>query len=452
MNDIKVERPSSLKKPFSQYHRRRLPLEDAVLTHSGPETAGGEYLRRFWQPIAMTDELGELPLKIRIMGEDLVLFRDGSGRIGCLDPHCSHRGTSLEYGVIEERGIRCCYHGWLYDIDGTILDTPNDPDSTLKERICHGAYPVREYCGLIFAYMGPPDATHEFPIYDVMALPEQELVPYSIYTPCNWLQVFENIMDPIHGVFLHTRIAGTQFSDSFGDLPMLEFYESDIGMYYITPRRVGDNIWVRINDVVLPNILRAAFIWESGYKEKQFARGSLIRWCVPVDDTSCLAIGFRLFNDQTDPDGIGKRDEIGKDRVDFIGQTGERSYEERQRIPGDYDAQVSQRPIALHALEHLQGSDRGVAMMRRMIREGQTAVAAGQEPQCVRALPDGCAIPTFGNDSVVRIPARPDTDDDELLWDVAHKIADIIKHNAGGNAVSRQQQIAREIAALSEPA
>ena len=451
MNDINMDRPSSLKTPNSQYHRRRLPSEDAGLTHAGPETPGGEYLRRFWQPIAMSDELGELPLKIRIMGEDLVLFRDGAGNIGCLEPHCSHRGTSLEFGVIEERGIRCCYHGWLYDIDGTILETPNDPDSTLKDRICHGAYPVREFGGLVFAYMGPPETTPEFPIYDVMALPDQKLVPYSIYTPCNWLQVFENIMDPIHGVFLHTRIAGMQFSEAFGDLPMLEFYESDVGMYYITPRRVGDNIWVRMNDVVLPNILRAAFIWESGLAEKSFARGSMIRWCVPVDDDSCLAIGFRLFNEQTDPEGIGKPDEIGKNRVDLIGQTGERSYEERQRVPGDYDAQVSQRPIALHALEHLQGSDRGIAMMRRMIREGQQSVADGEEPRCVRARPDGGAIPTYANDSVMRIPKRADIDDDQLLWQVALKISGIIERNAGSDAAARQSQITAEIAALSEP-
>jgi hypothetical protein len=198
--------------------------------------------------------------------------------------------------------------------------------------------------------------------------------------------------------------------------------------------------------------LRAAFIWEGGYAEKNFTRGSMIRWCVPVDDDSCLAIGFRLFNEQTDPNGIGSQEQIGKDRVDLIGQTGERPYEERQRIPGDYDAQVSQRPIALHALEHLQGSDRGIAMMRRMIREGQQAVGDGEEPRCVRALPDGGAIPTYGNDSVIRIPQRPGADDDRLLWEVSLKVADIIERNNVSDAVARQEQIVREVAALSEPA
>ena len=141
---------------YGAYHQREVPGEDAELTHVGPGTPAGEYLRRFWQPVAHVEDLKDLPIAIRIMGEDLVVFRDNRGRIGLLQRHCSHRGTSLEYGVVEEKGIRCCYHGWLYDVDGTILETPAEPpDSTYKERLCHGAYPVHEYCGLVFAYMGP---------------------------------------------------------------------------------------------------------------------------------------------------------------------------------------------------------------------------------------------------------------------------------------------------------
>ncbi|MSP52440.1 MAG: aromatic ring-hydroxylating dioxygenase subunit alpha [Alphaproteobacteria bacterium] len=444
-------RQRNLKQPLGQYYRRRSPAPDRALTDAGPDTPGGEYLRRFWQPVALSSELRDLPVKVKIMGEDLVLFRDRSGRVGCLEPHCSHRGTSLEFGAIEERGLRCCYHGWLYDIDGTILETPNDPESTLKDRLCHGAYPLHEYKGLVFAYMGPPESKPEFPIYDVGADPAQELVPYFIATPCNWIQVFENIMDPVHGVFLHTRIAGTQFSDSFGDLPLLEFHESDIGMYYITPRRVGERVWVRMNDVILPNILRAGFIWEDGYAEKHFTRGSLLRWCVPVDDESCLAIGFRLFNAETDPAGKGDKRAVGKESVDLIGQTGERPYTERQRIPGDYDAQVSQRPIAVHALEHLQGSDRGLAMMRRLIRDGQEVVAQRHEPKCVRGMP-GKIISTYCNDTVVRAPRRAAVDDDETLWRIGHAVASIVTDPSNGQGSARHERIVERVSALSEPA
>ena len=450
MNDAsEAPRPRSLKQPYGQYYRRRAPAPDRALAEAGPGTAGGEYLRRFWQPIALSAELKDLPLKVKAMGEEVVLFRDRSGRVGCLEPHCSHRGTSLEFGAIEERGLRCCYHGWLFDVDGTVLETPNDPASSLKDRICHGAYPVHEEKGLVFVYMGPPETKPEFPTYDIAADPAQDLVPYAITTPCNWIQVFENIMDPVHGVFLHTRIAGAQFSESFGDLPLLEFRESDIGMYYITPRRVGDHVWVRMNDVIMPNILRAGFVWEDGYREKFFTRGSLLRWCVPIDDESCLAIGWRLFNAETDPNGKGDRRAIGRESVDLIGQTGERPYAERQRIPGDYDAQVSQRPIAIHALEHMQGSDKGVAMMRRLIREGQEAVAAGREPKAVRGAA-GRIISTYCTDTVIRVPNRDGVDDQQTLWRLGHAVAEIVTDPANGQGVDRHARVAARVAALAE--
>ena len=124
---------------FDGYEKSSRPPEDAVLTRVGPGTPCGEYWRRFWFPVAMTREVTDVPLRIRILGEDLILFRDGSGRHGLLQLHCSHRNTSLEFGLIEERGISCCYHGWHYDIDGTILATPGDADSGVKNRVRHGA-------------------------------------------------------------------------------------------------------------------------------------------------------------------------------------------------------------------------------------------------------------------------------------------------------------------------
>ena len=113
-----------IKEPFSGYYHREVPEHDRELTEVGPGTPCGEYLRRFWHPVGMTSELKDLPKRIRIMGEDLVLFRDGRGKIGLLELHCSHRGTSLEFGMVERCGIRCCYHGWLYDVDGRVLETP----------------------------------------------------------------------------------------------------------------------------------------------------------------------------------------------------------------------------------------------------------------------------------------------------------------------------------------
>jgi nitrite reductase/ring-hydroxylating ferredoxin subunit len=152
--------------PYSGYYRQAVVPLDEKLARVGRGTPGGEYLRRTWQPVCLSSELGELPLKVTLLGEDLVLFRSRNGDLGLLDRHCSHRGASLEYGLPTDAGIQCCYHGWHFACDGRILDTPNDPRSSLKTRICHPAYPVHEYQGIIFAWMGPPEEMTEFASLD----------------------------------------------------------------------------------------------------------------------------------------------------------------------------------------------------------------------------------------------------------------------------------------------
>ncbi len=225
--------------------------------------------------------------RARILGEDLVLFRDKSGRLGCLDLHCSHRGTSLEFGVITERGLSCCYHGWLYDIDGTILETPGEPaNSAIRAELCHGAYPVREHGGLIFGYFGPIEEQPPFVVTDAAALDGNELHPYYLPFPCNWLQSHENAVDPYHSVFLHTRIAGVQFSEAFGILPSTSFKRTELGVLAITARRVGDLVWVRVSEDMLPNIAQFGPTWEDGTAEKLFVPPAITRWVVPFDDTS----------------------------------------------------------------------------------------------------------------------------------------------------------------------
>ena len=243
-------------KPLSAYHHREVPKEDEYLTHVGPGTPAGEYLRRFWQPVAYAYQLTDLPLRVEIMGEELVVFRDGRGEIGMLELHCPHRGTSLEFGLIEDAGIRCCYHGWLFDVAGRILDTPLEPpNSTLKDRLCHGAYPVREYKGMVFAYMGPPDKMPDFPIFDLYELPgynlEPDPLPGDDHKPCNWLQVVDNYLDPLHEEFLHARISGLQFYDKdrrpLAELAILgegQLVETPTGYMTLESRRVEDCVWV----------------------------------------------------------------------------------------------------------------------------------------------------------------------------------------------------------------
>lgn len=397
-------------KPYSAYERGELPPEEAELTHVGRGSPAGEYLRRYWQPVALSSELGELPLKVRMFGEDLVLFRAKNGSVGLLERHCSHRGTSLEYGICEDEGLRCCYHGWLFAVDGRILETPGDPPhSTLRHSICHGAYPAMEYKGLVFGYFGPPDKKPEFPVYDSFEYPGDRLVPYYITYPCNWLQVHENVMDPAHGVFLHTRISFSQFADVWGQLPEMDFVQTPTGMIYVTSRRWEGNVWVRSNDILLPNLAQVGHIWEDGAAPKEFSRVAITRWTTPIDDTTCRIIGWRHFHPDADPRGLADEAACGVESVDFFGQNGNRPYEDRQRIPGDYDAQVSQRPIAIHALENLTLCDRGVATLRRLLRREIQRMREGGDPGVSPLRSDGL-IPTYTHDTVV--PVGPASGDD----------------------------------------
>lgn len=417
---VVAEKAKFLATPYNAYYHRDIPKEDEELTHVGPGTPGGEYLRRFWQPIAHSAELQDLPRWIRILGEDLVLFRDRSGRIGLLELHCSHRGTSLEFGLISERGIRCCYHGWLYDVDGRILETPGEPpDSTLKQRLCHGAYPTFEYKGLVFAYMGPPDKKPAFPIYDAYELPGHNHVPSKIQLwDCNWVQIQDNSMDPSHLVFLHTQASGAQFAESFGVMPMLEWQETPIGMIYITPRRVGDNVWVRIVDFILPNIDQTPeFLSEDGTKEKIFSRPIYTWWRVPIDDTHTMVFGLLHIPQDMQMD-VKEIDE-----AIWLTQTENRTYEERQRTPGDWTVIVGQGPITIHAREHLACTDRGVIMFRKLLRQGIRAVKKGKDPKGLARV-SGQVIPTYAQNTVLRIPRRSTPEAErQLLLEIGRKAA-----------------------------
>jgi phenylpropionate dioxygenase-like ring-hydroxylating dioxygenase large terminal subunit len=395
--------------PFDGYRRREVPRPDPELTEVGPGTPCGEYLRRFWQPVAFARDLTETPLRVRILGEDLVAFRDRGGRVGVLHLHCAHRGTSLEFGIPLERGLRCCYHGWVYDVDGRCLETPGEPaGSRLKERIWQGAYPTHEFAGLVFAYLGPSDRRPAFPVYDSYDVPGYQLLPAAKFTlPCNWLQVKDNSMDPVHTAFLHALSSGYQFTPAFGAVPELDWKLTDAGMVYLATRRVGDLVWVRVCDFMPPNVHQFTREIEEASEPKPASRPVIIRWAVPNDDTHTT--NFELA--QVDPAWGLTQEQVSRPG---FGQSDDRPYGERQRFPADFDAQSSQRTVAVHALENLASTDRGVIMLRRILREGIRAVARGRDPYGTK-WPEGKAIPTFTQDIVLRVPPAPGAEADRKL-------------------------------------
>ncbi len=435
--------------PYGAYYHREVPPEDRELTHVGPGTSCGEYFRRFWQPVGLSAQLNDLPKAIRILGEDLVLFRDGQGRVGLLELHCSHRGTSLEYGTIESQGIRCCYHGWLYGVDGRILDTPGEPpESMVKERFCHGAYPTLEYKGLVFAYMGPPENQPAFPIYDMFEMPGYRMVaqgPQDEHDvqPCNWLQLAENNMDAVHTVFLHALEEGranldqhrpgvtpdgsmerylnegikeweakvAEVRDEYHQRRVIEWRETTTGLMYIHTLRVGEMVWVRLADYIMPNVdqIPRTLPTAEASRELAFDPPRTTTWTVPVDDTHTISYAFQYKPEHLDGDPAS-RWRFTRPRASI-----ERSYEERQRQPGDYEGQVSQRPIAVHALEHLGWSDQGVIIIRKQLRDGIRAVQRGEDPAQLDALGGKRVIPTYAQSTVMRVPPAGDPKADKAL-------------------------------------
>ena len=415
------KRTKVLKTPYSAYLRAESTGFDKELCRVGRATPCGEYLRRFWQPVCIEAELGDIPKAIRIMGEDLVIFRDGSARIGLLERRCVHRGTSLEFGKIAQRGIQCCYHGWHFDVDGTILDTPGEPSSsTIRHKICQGAYPLQIWRGVVFAYMGPPEECPPFPRFDAFEHEAASGRLWQGFSPCNWLQMQENETDPIHLTFLHSRLFGVQFEPVYQEIPTMEWVETPNGMIYITVRRWGDYLYLRTNDMMMPNMVRVAGIDDAEGETLFDRRGSAFSWVVPVDDTNSFSIGWSDIDKSFAIDGrdgyVDRQIANGTYVVGAgdVGQSGEPSYEDRQRAPGDWDAWVSQGPVTIHSREHLASTDRGVTMYRKLVRRGIRAVATGKVAK--GAIDKGSGIQsTYCHNTVAKIPPLADPEADRRL-------------------------------------
>jgi phenylpropionate dioxygenase-like ring-hydroxylating dioxygenase large terminal subunit len=407
---------------FNGYHRKQDAEPDWFLCRVGRGTPGGEYLRRFWQPVAYLSELEDVPLRIRALGEDLVAFRDKSGRIGVLHLHCSHRNASLEFGIVEGRGLRCCYHGRLFDVDGTILEIPGEPAA---DRLCaegsQGAYPTHSFGGILFIYMGPPEDQPVFPLYDRFVLPGVKLVPGTRWPlDCNWIQIKENAVDPHHTKILHVipQMRGMDhFSNEFGNFPTLTWAQTPGGVMYLAARRVGENVWLRSAEILGANLHTISSIFETGHERKRASLPFMSIWTLPVDDDR--SVGFYVSHvTENEPMPFEKRRYL----EDF-GQTDDRSYRERQWIPGDYEAQLGQGPVNIHALEQLGTQDRGIVLFRRLIRRGIEAVSRGEVPQGFYRSQDEVP-PSFANDCVVPADAiGGDADDPAVLRRFADRMA-----------------------------
>jgi nitrite reductase/ring-hydroxylating ferredoxin subunit len=414
-------------RPYSGYFNRPKPAGEMPFSETGPGTPGGEYLRRYWHPFMLASELADVPKAIRLLGEDLVIFRDKSGQLGLLHRLCMHRGASLEFGIPQDHGIMCCYHGWHFDVDGTVIATPAEPESSqIRNNFCQGAYAVREEFGMFFAYLGPPDLEPEFPIYDTFTHPsDTKLVPYKVELPCNWVQVVENAADPIHNAYLHAIVSGLQFSPAFAVLPALDFVETPLGFLSMATRRVKDNVFIRSSDIILPNIAQFTSGASNADKEGFQLSSQSTRWVTPVDDHNSFYIGLAHFSDEAIWNRPRAESQFGVNKMAVIGQTADRPYEERQREPGDYDAVVSQGQIANRANEHLGLTDRGVVLFRRMLTRAINAVRQGEIPSIPRLYKDG-PVRTYTHAFVFGIPSQSNVENLTSLETFGRRAAEIV--------------------------
>ncbi len=413
---------------FKGYVQAHIDAADEEIARIGPSSTAGEYFRRFWHPVYISEQLGELPEAIRILGEDLVLFRYGPRRdqIGLVHKYCIHRRASLEYGKCEDQGIRCCYHGWLYGPDGEILQMPAENSKTadiVRKTKRLGAYPVIEYRGLIFTYMGPPELQPEFPVYDACVYQDMTSTPYEAPYKCNWIQVLDAIMDPTHTTYLHSRNSHPQFSEGMKAEGVLKFYErNDNHFLGSSSRRVGDNVWVRVNELILPNFTQAGSAFAAdGTRQLYFGRSCFTRWVVPVDDENTIAFAWANFGERWDPHEYNNKE--GHELIEQ-GEIFERSYAEKKRYPGDCEAVEGMGRISAHKGENLLPTDRGIVLYRRQVRKQVRNLANQIEPPQPAASNDGI-VKTYGQDTVVTVPPDNVNDDQARLGRVGQAVMEL---------------------------
>jgi len=385
--------------------------ENERLTKVGPGTPMGELLRRFWQPIAtVADIQREQVLKVRRLGEDLVLYKSRRGEYGLVQERCPHRSASLAYGIPHDDGLRCPYHGWLFNGQGTCLEQPFDDvaqeDNTFKGKVRIDAYPVETLGGLVFAYMGPPEKKPLLPRWPAFVQEGSHRSIGITELPCNWLQCMENSLDPVHFEWLHANLINF-VAEKRGEEPLMfpakhvkiAFDQFEFGIY---KRRLleGDDPetspdWLIGHPIIFPNML--GFVNASG--------GSFqIR--VPIDDhnTWHLLYGTSLPKDGEEPmikvHDVPYKHDDGRLVTETV-------------IGTDMMAWVTQGLTTPRQLEHLGVSDRGVIMYREALSKAiDTVLAGGETPWLVKSEEQNATLRFKGEDDLgvgrqaFRIPGK----------------------------------------------
>lgn len=353
--------------------------ENELLTRVGPGTAAGETLRKYWLPVGLSTEINsDAPKLVRWLGEELLLFRDEFGRVGLTEPTCPHRGASLDYGWIEAGGIRCCYHGWVFDVNGRCLEQPGElPASSFKDKIRLKAYPVRELGGMLWAYLGsgqPP----ELPNYHFLVRNDGERVFSDYVRECNYMQQLENALDPVHATILHGRpIHGFPAAPEWMETPDFDVTTTESMAYYVARRKGPESgtEWHREVAYVPPIMVvhHGGSLPDDGVVEMVD-----VAWRMPIDDYNTRTFTLKFF-----PRGTGKRgnqEKQARPKPPPLLRGTRRQWDMATINGQDNAAQVSQGPIVDRTREHLGHSDRGVIQVRKLWKSAIERSLRGEDP------------------------------------------------------------------------
>ena len=353
--------------------------ENELITRVGPGTPAGDTLRKYWLPVGLSSEISsDAPKLVRWLGEELLLFRDEFGRVGLTEPNCPHRGTSLDYGWIEAGGIRCCYHGWVFDVTGRCLEQPGEPaESNFKDKIRLKAYTVRELGGMIWAFMGQGEPP-ELPNYHFLVRDDGERVFSSYVRECNYMQQVENALDPVHATILHGRaVHGFPAAPEWMETPDFNVTMTETMAYYVA-RRKGPQAgteWHREVAYVPPIMV----VHHGGtLPGDPLAEMVDVAWRMPIDDHNTRTFTLKFF-----PDANGKRGNQEKQARPKPAplMRGTRRQWDMASINGqDNAAQVGQGSLVDRSREHLGHSDRGVILVRKLWKNAIETALRGEDP------------------------------------------------------------------------
>jgi 5,5'-dehydrodivanillate O-demethylase len=350
------------------------------LTQVGLGTPMGALLRRYWHPIATLPELMTEPvLAVTLLGENLALYRTPGGELGLVAQRCPHRGASLAYGIPEDDGLRCAYHGWKFDTGGSCLEQPAEPgDSTFRDRVHIPAYPVQEMGGLIWAYLGP-DPAPLLPRFDLFVRDDLEREIGITRLPCNWLQIMENSLDPVHLEYLHSvymnYVLKRQGKPPASQTKHHDRIAFDVFEYGIIKRRlwVGDSEdsdeWQVGHPILFPNILS---VGDAGSSQFQIR--------VPIDDTHTYHVWYRT---RACSDSAPRQSPADIPVLDYAYKNEDGRLVVDTVSGQDMMVWVTQGPISDRTSERLGTSDKGVILYRGLLEEQMLKVERGEDPMAV---------------------------------------------------------------------